>query len=123
MYVETDFVLALIKDDDWLSERAEEIYRENREDLWTSEYTLLELMLVAYREDRNVLRIVSETMDLLEVKGDPGRMESAAVYVEEEGLTPFDAVHLAGSNGDKIVSSDKRYDEFAERLPLEENND
>jgi predicted nucleic acid-binding protein len=123
MYVETDFVLALIKDDDWLSENAEEIYRENRKDLWTSEYTLLELMLVAYREDRNVLRIVSETIELLEVKGDSGRMESAAVYVEEEGLTPFDAVHLASSNGEKIVSSDKSYDEFAERLALEENND
>ncbi len=123
MYVETDFVLALIKDDDWLSEKAEKIYRKNKEDLWTSVYTLLELMLVAYREDRNVLRVISETMDLLEIKGDPRRMESAAVYVEEEGLTPFDAVHLASSNGEKIVSSDKSYDGFAERLPLEENDD
>lgn len=122
MYVETDFVLALIKDDDWLSEKAEKIYRKNKKDLWTSEYTLLELMLVAYREDMNVLRVVSETMDLLEIKGDPSRIESAAVYVEEEGLTPFDAVHLASSNGEKIVSSDKSYDGFAERLPLEENN-
>jgi len=123
MYVETDFVLALIKDDDWLSEKAEKIYRENREDLWTSEYTLLELMLVAYREDMNVLRVVSETMDLLEIKGGSSRIESAAVYVEEERLTPFDAVHLASSNGEKIVSSDKSYDKFAERLPLEENDD
>mgnify|MGYP002762561227 FL=1 len=123
MYVETDFVLALIKDDDWLSEKAEKIYREDREDLWASEYTLLELMLVAYSEDMNVLRVVSETIDLLEVRGDSGRIESAAVYVEEEGLTPFDAVHLASSNGEKIVSSDKSYDKFAERLPLEENDD
>ena len=122
MYVETDFVLALIKDDDWLSEKAEKIYRENREDLWTSEYTLLELMLVAYREDMNVLRVVSETMDLLEIKGGSSRIESAAVYVEEEGLTPFDAVHLASSNGEKIVSSDKSYDELAEKLPLEKND-
>ena len=33
MYVETDFILALLKEDDWLSDNAEKIYRENREDL------------------------------------------------------------------------------------------
>lgn len=120
MYVETDFVLALIKDEDWLSEKAEKIYRENKDNLWTSEYTLLELMLVAYREDRNVLKVVAETIELLEIKGDSDRIESAAIYVEEEGLTPFDAVHLASSKGEKIVSGDKSYDGFAERLPLEE---
>lgn len=120
MYVETDFLLALIKDEDWLSGKAEHIYRENKQDLWTSEYTLVELMLVAYREDRNVLRIVAETIELLEIKGDSDRIESAAIYVQEEGLTPFDAIHLASSKGEKIVSSDKTYDQFTERLAMEQ---
>jgi hypothetical protein len=30
MYVEVDFLLALIKGDDWLTERAETIYDEHR---------------------------------------------------------------------------------------------
>lgn len=119
MYVETDFILALIKDDDWLSDRAEEIYRENSDELWTSEYTLIELMLIAYREDKNTLRTVAETIELVDVKGGTEKIESAALYVEEEGFTPFDALHLASSQGEKIVSSDKSYDEFAERLALE----
>ncbi len=55
MYAETDFLLALIKEDDWLSDRTEKIYRENKEEIWRSEYALIGLMMVAYREDKNVL--------------------------------------------------------------------
>ncbi|MFB6202908.1 MAG: type II toxin-antitoxin system VapC family toxin [Candidatus Nanohaloarchaea archaeon] len=117
MYVDADFVLALVKDDDWLSERAEEVYREN-EDLWTSPYTLIELMLVAYREDRNVVRTVAETVELVEVKGSTDEVEAAAVYVQEEDLTPFDALHLVSSGDDAIASGD--YDGFSERKGLEE---
>lgn len=120
MYVETDFILALLKQDDWLSEKAEKVYRENRDELWTSSYTLVELMLVAYREDRNVLKTVSETIELVEVRGDSKQIEAAAVYVEEEDMTPFDAVHLVRAGGEKIVSSDKDYDEHSERLELED---
>lgn len=119
MYVEADFILALLKPDDWLSEKAMEVY-ENEDDLWTSRYTLIELMLVAYREDRNVLRTVAETIELVEVRDGVEEVEAAAAYVEEEGLTPFDALHLVASNGEKIVSSDKDYDEYAERLKLED---
>lgn len=120
MYVETDFLLALLKDEDWLKQSAESFYRENKEELWTSEFTLLELMLVAYREDRNALKIVSETMELIEVHGNKEDMESAAVYVQEEGMTPFDALHLVKSGEEKIVSSDKEYDKYKEREKLEE---
>jgi len=59
MYVETDFLLALIKDDDWLGEAAESVYRERREELWTSGLTLIELLLVAYREGRDAERVVT----------------------------------------------------------------
>ncbi|UPM43203.1 hypothetical protein MW046_01850 [Halocatena salina] len=48
MYVETDFLLALIKDDDWFSDAAETAYHEHRESLWTSQFTLIELLFVAY---------------------------------------------------------------------------
>jgi hypothetical protein len=51
MYVDADFLLALIKDNDCLGERAEAVYREHADDLWTSQFALIELLMVAYRED------------------------------------------------------------------------
>ncbi len=51
MYAETDFLLALIKDEDWLGDAAESVYHEHQDELWTSRFTLVELLMVAYRED------------------------------------------------------------------------
>ncbi|WP_430506360.1 PIN domain-containing protein [Haloparvum sp. PAK95] len=118
MYVETDFLLALIKDEDWLGDAAETVYREHQAELWTSKFTLIELLLVAYREDRNTERVVTNTADLIEVRGDVDSVVAAATYVEDHGFTPFDALHLVESDGDTIVSSDETYESFAPRLDL-----
>ena len=50
MYAEPDFLLALITDDDWLGDAAEAVYQAHQDDLWTSRFTLIELLMVAYRE-------------------------------------------------------------------------
>jgi len=120
MYAETDFLLALVKPDDWLGEHAAAIYREYGSVLWTSEITLVELLLVAYREDRDAERVIANVRELVEVEGDGNAVLAAASYVEEHGFTPFDALHLVRSNGDAIVSSDDAYDDFAPRIALEE---
>lgn len=119
MYVETDFLLALIKPEDWLSERATELYESHGEECWTSEFTLVELMLVAYREDLDVERTIANAKQLVEIRGDADAVLAAASHVEENGLTPFDALHLALAGGDPIISSDDASDGFAERIPLE----
>jgi len=111
MYAETDFFLALIKDDDWLGEVAESVYREHRDELWTSQFTLIELLMVAYREERDTERVVSNAANLVEVRGDMETVITAATYVEDHEFTPFDALHLVESNGDTIVSSDDTYEE------------
>jgi len=118
MYVETDFLLALIKDEDWLGEATETVYRAHRDELWTSQFTLIELLLVAYREDRDTERVVTNAADLVEVRGDVETVLAAATYVEDHGFTPFDALHLVESDGDTVVSSDGAYEEFAPRLDL-----
>lgn len=46
MYAEVDFSLALFEDD-WLGEPAERVYRDHRDDRWTSHVALVELMQVA----------------------------------------------------------------------------
>ena len=119
IYVEVDFLLALIKDDDWLGERATAIYDERREELWTSHYALVELLLVAYREERNAERVVVNASRLVEVRGDVETVLAAASHIEEHGLTPLDALHLVRSGDDPIVSSDSSYDPFSRRIALE----
>ncbi len=120
MYVETDFLLALIKSNDWLGDAAETVYREHSDRLWTSPHTLTELMLVAYREERNVERVVANAAQLVEVRGDADRIFAAASHVEENGLTPFDALHLVASNDDPIVTSDESYDGLSDRIAPED---
>lgn len=118
MYAETDFLLALIKEEDWLGEAAKTVYRDHRDELWTSQFTLIELLLVAYREDRDTERVVTNAANLIEVRGDVDTVVAAATYVEDHGFTPFDALHLVESDGDTVVSSDGAYEEFAPRLDL-----
>ncbi|SFS50421.1 type II toxin-antitoxin system VapC family toxin [Halostagnicola kamekurae] len=118
MYAETDFLLALIKDDDWLGEAAESVYREHRDELWTSQFTLIELLMVAYREDRDTEHVISNAANLVEVRGDVETVVTAATYVQDHGFTPFDALHLVESNGDTIVSSDETYADVTSRLDL-----
>jgi hypothetical protein len=123
MYAETDFLLALIKDEDWLGETAETVYREHRDELWTSQFTLIELLLVAYREGRDTERVITNAARLLEVRGDVDTVVAAATYVEDHGFTPFDALHLVESDGDTIVSSDEAYEGFAPRLDLKDSSE
>lgn len=123
MYVETDFLLALIKDEDWLGEAAAGVYREHRDDLWTSQFTLIELLLVAYREDRNTERVVTNAASLVEVRGDVDTVVAASTYVEDHGFTPFDALHLVESDGEPIVSSDDAYEGFTPRFDLKKENE
>jgi hypothetical protein len=118
MYVETDFLLALLKDEDWLGESADAIYDQHRDDLWTSQFTLIELLLVAYREDRDAVRVVADAAEIVTVRGDTETVLAAATYVENHDFTPFDALHLVESDGDTVVTSDETYDGFAPRLDL-----
>jgi len=123
MYAETDFVLALIKDEDWLGTAAETVYETHQDALWTSQFTLIELLLVAYRENRDTERVVNNAADLVEVRGDVETVLAAASYIEDHGFTPFDALHLVESDGDTIVSSDDAYEGFAPRLDLKTVSD
>lgn len=120
MYAETDFLLALIKDEDWLGVAAEAVYQNHRDGLWTSQFTLIELLLVAYREGRDTERVVTNAASLVEVRGDVDTVVAAATYVEDHGFTPFDALHLVESDGDQIVSSDEAYDGYVPRIDLKD---
>ena len=123
MYAETDFLLALVTNEDWLTDAAEAVYNKQETELWTSQFTLVELLLVAYREGMDTEQVVVNAANLVEIRGDETTPITAATYVEDYGFTPFDAVHFVESDGERIVTSDETYDGFAPRLDLKEHVD
>ena len=124
-YVETDYLLALVKDSDWLKNRAEEALKE--QDLVTSSYSYLEVLLISERHEFDYTKLFSNMLDVVPVETDEERqIVLKAVKYFEEGMTAFDSFHAATAEtrGHPILSSDKAYEDVdPERLPLEPPED
>lgn len=121
VFVETDFLLALAKGDDWLQEQAET--HLDTHDVVTSQLAYLELLLVVERQQFDHVRLFANLLDVVPV-GDKEETQVVlkAVTYFEDGMTPFDAFHAATAEtrGLPILSSDQAYDDVdPERLPLE----
>jgi len=119
-YADSDFFLALLKDSDWLKERAKRIYEKNKSSIYISPFTVIELMIVCSRESiplKETLLQISRIADLTFVKWD--LFFKAAEYVEA-GASIFDALlmafckesEIAFSQESEIISSDKIYEKF-----------
>jgi len=101
-YADSDFFLALLKDSDWLKEKAKKIYEKNKDSIYVSPFTVVELMVVCVREDiplKKTLFQISRIAELTFVKW--SLFFNAAEYVE-----------LASSEESEIISSDKVYEKF-----------
>jgi predicted nucleic acid-binding protein len=115
IYVDTDFLLALAKDDDRLETNAR-AYRERFEDeLTTSLTTFVELILVAERYDLDRTRILLDTLEIVDPDFPPDLVFQADELVDE-GFTVFDAFHASQAlfKGMDVLSSDQTF----EALPL-----
>ena len=123
MYADLDFWLALLKDDDWLGDRAEALLADHEGDLEVSLVTFVELFLVEERFQFDRERAVTAILELASYRGDPNVLYRASANVDE-GLNTFDAFHAALS-GDGIISSDGAYDgvDGVNRVPLEPTGD
>ena len=121
IYADTDFFIALVKDDDWLQERAETIARENAGEIYTSRRTLLELLMISDRFEFDRVEALSYALEIASVPEDETVLFQAADYMEQHGLTAFDAYHVAYANGDPIISSDKSFDDVTDdRISIED---
>lgn len=127
LYVETDFLIALLKSDDWLRERVEATL-ESDEPVYTSLLSYVELLVEAYEPGRgidyDVPRVVANLLEIVPIRpvGDEDVALAAATFLDEHDVTPFDAFHagVAVTNGDRIHASDRIYDELGlDRVPLE----
>lgn len=128
MYVETDFLLALAKGEDWLKPRALEALEEH-DDIHTSITAYTELLVYAYDREAaeytiDVGRAVAALVDHVPVR--PAEHEqavlTAAVLADEHDCTPFDAVHggVAITTDEPVLTSERDYDDVGiDRVPLE----
>ncbi|CCQ35959.1 PIN domain protein [Natronomonas moolapensis 8.8.11] len=121
VYVETDFLLALAKDTDWLQSSAEDALVEY--DVETSPFSYLELLLARERYEFDYVPLVANLLELVPVRDEEEKqVVLKAVNYYDEGMTPFDAFHAATAEtrGMKVLSSEKDYEEIeVERVPLE----
>jgi len=125
VFVETDFLVALAKDSDWLKDRAESVLAEH--DVITSAFSYLELLIIHERHEYEYPRLVANMLELVPVgTEEEHQIVLKAVNYYEDGMTPFDSFHAATAETRRlpILSSDKAYETVdAERLPLEPSGD
>ncbi|WP_132060268.1 PIN domain-containing protein [Halorussus amylolyticus] len=128
MYVETDFLTALVKDDDWLRESAIRSLEE-RDDIHTSILAYAEVLVLFYDRENaeyeiDPPRAISNLLELVPIVPEihEDAVLAAAAFLDEYDMTPFDALH-AGiiTTGDgRVLSSEQDYDTIGlERTPLE----
>jgi len=118
VYADTDFFVALVKDDDWLQENAVKILEENEGEIETSLPTFIELCFLAEDYDWDLERAVTNILQIAEVDFQENVVYQALEYIDQ-GLNVLDAFQLAKSKG-SIISSDKEFDKIdVERIYLE----
>jgi predicted nucleic acid-binding protein len=128
MYVETDFLMALLKEEDWLRDAALSSLDE-RDDIHTSILSYAEVLVLFYDREASAYEIdapraVANLLELVPIE--PASHEdavlAATVFIDEHDLTPFDALHagVAATNDETVLSSDRAYDSVGlDRQPLD----
>jgi len=121
IYADTDFFIALVKDDDWLQERARALAAEH-DDIYTSRATLLELLVISDRFEFDRMAALTHALEIASIPEDETVLFQTADLMDQEALTAFDAYHAAYAGRDPIASSDQTFDGVSgvERLPLEQ---
>jgi len=130
VYVETDFLAALVKDDDWLRDAAISALDE-RDDLHTSILSYAELLVLFYDREANdyeidAPRAITNLLELVPIV--PERHEkavlAAAAFIDEHGMRPFDALHagIVATGDERVLSTEQDYDVVGlDRTALEPN--
>lgn len=132
MYVETDFLIALVDDDDWLHDGAIRALDEH-DDIHTSILAYAEVLVLFYdREaaeyDIDAPRAITNLLELVPIR--PTEHEdavlAAAAFINEYDLTPFDALHagFVATRDERVLSTEQDYDTVGlDRTPLEPDVD
>jgi len=119
-----------VKDDDWLREAAIDALDE-RDDIHTSILSYAELLVLFYDREANdyeidAPRAITNLLELVPIV--PERHEkavlAAAAFIDEHGMTPFDALHagIVATGDERVLSTEQDYDAVGlDRTSLEPN--
>lgn len=119
VYADTDFFVALVKEDDWLQDKALNIYKKYEGDIQTSLPTFIELSFLAQEYEWELETAVTNVLEIAETDFEESVIYQAIEYMDR-GLNVLDAFQLAKS-GDQIISSDKEFDgSEVQRIKLED---
>lgn len=128
MYVETDFLTALLKDDDWLQDVAI-CALEERDDIHTSILAYAEILVLFYDREAatyniDAPRAITNLLELVSIqpKEHEDAVLAAAAFIDEDDLTPFDALHagIVTTGDNRVLSTEQDYDTIGlDRTPLE----
>jgi predicted nucleic acid-binding protein len=122
VYADTDFFVALIKEDDWLQEAALQVYDEKKGDIQTGITTFVELFFLSQRHNWNREEVASNILEIAETDFDESVIFQASEYIDQ-GLNVLDAFQAAKADGE-IISSDKDFDDLEiERIKLEDHEE
>jgi len=114
-YADTDFFLALLKDSDWLKEKAKNIYEKNKKNIYVTPFTVAEVMIVCLRENIQVKETLFHISRIASLDCVEWRLFFSAADYVESGASVFDALLMAfvsENEGSEIISSDKIYEKF-----------
>ncbi|MBI3034718.1 PIN domain-containing protein [Candidatus Woesearchaeota archaeon] len=123
MFADTDFLLALIKESDWLKKNAVQILEEHKGKIRTSVSVMIEIALLCKKFRINTIKVFTNIFELIEVSQETYSVcMQASVYIEKYNLNVFDAFHAAFCGNDKIISSDSIFDNIGlDRFNLNKN--
>lgn len=118
MYVETDFLTALVKDDDWLQDAAISALEEH-DDIHTSILAYAEVLVLFYDREAaeyeiDAPRAITNLLELVPIVPEEHEdaVLAAAAFLDEYDLTPFDALHagLVTTGEGRVLSTEQDYD-------------
>jgi len=111
-YADTDFFLALMKDSDWLKEKAKKIYNENKGNIFVTPFTIAEIMIICKRENLPIKETLLQISRIAKLEGISWDIFFSSCDFIEKGATIFDSLLMAFAKDNIIISSDNAYEKF-----------
>ena len=79
--------------------------------------------MISDRFEFDRMEALSYVLEIASVAEDETVLFQAADYMEQFGLTAFDAYHLAYADHDPLISSDNSFDDVTDdRIPIEKQS-
>ena len=94
-YADTDFFLAILKNSDWLKEKAKQIHEKNKENLFVSPFTIVEIMIICKRETLAIKETLIQISRIAKLEHLSWDVFFKACDFVEKGATIFDSLLIS----------------------------